>query len=198
DHRHPIGGVQHRVIQDLSEFDVMLSFADAMHAGNAHVTFSATVYRFGNSRHGAIQVNGADAYPQHIDSAHGRRACVSDEHWHRTWAKFLRLAIRRQLFSRFACTDGKRQPGSAWRPSHAFQNFVKRASDLPTRKVGFQFCQVADIADVISCARFIDVFVSYLSVQQSLNLIHTLQNGSAVFTASAEVVNFTGPRLDCE
>src|SRR5947207_3566317 len=81
---------------------------------------------------------------------------------------------------------------------HLLQDIVQRTFDPPIGIMTLKFTQVADIANVISGPSFIHVLVAYFSIQQILDLFHAFQNGSAIFAASSQIINFTRMRIPGE
>jgi len=61
-----------------------------------------------------------------------------------------------------------------------------------------EFAEIAHIADVISSSRCIDVLDIESNSEMLLNQWHGFENGQAIRSAAAEVIDFTRPRSLCE
>jgi hypothetical protein len=70
-----------------------------------------------------------------------------------------------------------------------YENVIERLADVPLRIVTLEPREIAEVAEVIPCARGLDVLVLHLLARQRLDAIKRLENGARVPASAADVVN---------
>lgn len=75
------------------------------------------------------------------------------------------------------------------------EDLIERDRDIPVRVVGIHFAQVAVVADVISGAILVYVLPLHLISGDFPGFLECFQNGTRVWLASAQVIDFSYTRI---